>query len=66
VGAFYYLRVIKIMLFDPPSDISFPINGARGERMLIAASAVYVSVLGFALIAPLNQITLTAAASLVR
>jgi NADH-quinone oxidoreductase subunit N len=66
VGAFYYLRVIKIMLFDPPSDISFPINGARGERMLIAASAFYVSVLGFALIAPLNQITLTAAASLVR
>jgi NADH-quinone oxidoreductase subunit N len=64
IGAFYYLRVIKVMLFDPPADVSFPVEGGLAERSLIAIAAAYVSVIGFALIAPLSGATATAAGSL--
>ena len=53
IGAFYYLRVIKVMLFDPPAEVSFPANGAIVERGLIGVAAAYVSIVGFLLIGPL-------------
>ncbi|MEQ1688695.1 MAG: NADH-quinone oxidoreductase subunit N, partial [Sphingopyxis sp.] len=65
IGAFYYLRVIKVMLFDPPSGMDFPVaEGARLERGLIALAAAYVSVVGFILVAPLSAATLRAASAL--
>ncbi len=64
IGAFYYLRIIKVMLFDPPAQLAFPVNGAAVERGLILLAAVYVSLLGFLLIAPLNAATTAAAGSL--
>jgi NADH-quinone oxidoreductase subunit N len=53
IGAFYYLRVIKVMLFDPPAEVTFPANGAIVERGLIGVAAAYVSIVGFLLIGPL-------------
>ena len=64
IGAYYYLRVIKIILFDPPSGIEFPVLGGTAERGLIAGAALYVSVLGFLLITPLSNATIAAAGSL--
>ena len=64
IGAFYYLRVIKVMLFDPPADVTFPVDGGLTERGLIAVAAAYVSVIGFLLIAPLSGVTAAAAGSL--
>lgn len=65
IGAFYYLRVIKVMLFDPPSDVVFADNGGWMERLLICVAALYVSVLGFMLIAPLGAATARAAGALI-
>lgn len=64
ISAFYYLRVIKVMLFDPPADVTFPVDGGLAERGLIAVAAAYVSIIGFVLIAPLSTATATAAGSL--
>jgi NADH-quinone oxidoreductase subunit N len=64
ISAFYYLRVIKVMMFDPPSDVMFPVHGGVAERGLIAVSAGYVSVVGFIAIAPLSAVTSAAAGSL--
>ena len=55
IGAFYYLRLVKVMWFDAPSGVLFPVNGATAERCLIAGAAAYVSLLGFVLISPLND-----------
>ncbi|MFM6853077.1 MAG: NADH-quinone oxidoreductase subunit NuoN [Sphingopyxis sp.] len=55
IGAFYYLRVIKVMLFDAPADEAFPIRGAVVERGLIAVAALYVSVVGFIAVTPLTN-----------
>lgn len=40
VGAYYYLRIIKIMYFDEPVDSLDPI-AARGLAMVIAGGAVF-------------------------
>lgn len=64
IGAFYYLRVIKVMIFDPPSDVTFPIDGGLAERGLIALAAAYVSVVGYFLLLPLSGVTAAAAGSL--
>ncbi|WP_296657548.1 NADH-quinone oxidoreductase subunit NuoN [Paraburkholderia sp.] len=44
-GAFYYLRVVKLMYFDAPQDTS-PIESGAGNRMLLALNGVAVLVLG--------------------
>ena len=64
VGAFYYLRVIKVMMFDAPADISFPLQGGLAERGVIALSAAYVSLFGFVLLSPLSAVAAQAAGSL--
>ena len=63
IGAFYYLRVIKVMWFDPPADVAIPVSGGLVERGLMAVAALYVSVAGFLLIEPLTAATLRAAES---
>jgi NADH-quinone oxidoreductase subunit N len=47
IGAFYYLRVIKLMYFDEPIDAS-PIEA--GAVMRLALSANGLAVLGFGLL----------------
>ncbi|MGF6601099.1 NADH-quinone oxidoreductase subunit N [Paraburkholderia sp. GAS448] len=44
-GAFYYLRIVKLMYFDAPQDTS-PITGDFSKRALLALNGVAVLVLG--------------------
>jgi len=44
-GAFYYLRVVKLMYFDAPQD-SAPIEAHAGNRALLALNGLAVLVLG--------------------
>ena len=67
IGAYYYLRVVKVMYFDEPAPDPAAL-GPRGghvvEGGLIALSAAVVSPLGWVLLAPLGAATLAAAKSL--
>jgi NADH-quinone oxidoreductase subunit N len=63
VGAYYYLRIVKVMYFDdaakPFGRVSQPIQGA-----LIFLAALLISPLGYLLIGPLNTLTDLAAGSI--
>ena len=63
IGAFYYLRVIKVMYLDAPAP-EFIRERNLVEGGLIAAAATFVSPVGWILIAPLGAWSLTAAQSL--
>ena len=63
IGAYYYLRIVKVMYFDDPAPV-FERGGAVVEGGLIALSAAVVSPLGWLLLAPLGAWTLAAARSL--
>jgi NADH-quinone oxidoreductase subunit N len=45
VGAYYYLRVVKLMYFDAPAD-SAPIRAAIDMRILLSANGLAVALLG--------------------
>jgi len=45
VGAFYYLRVVKLMYFDDPKDPAWA-GGPSGMRALISANGIALLVLG--------------------
>jgi len=45
VGAFYYLRVVKVMYFDAPTDTS-PIEGPRDMRFLLSLNGLAVALVG--------------------
>jgi NADH-quinone oxidoreductase subunit N len=45
VGAFYYLRVVKVMYFEEPIDAT-PIEAAADARAVIAINGALVLVLG--------------------
>ncbi len=45
VGAFYYLRVVKLMYFDEPKD-SAAVEGPREMRALLSANGLALLVLG--------------------
>jgi NADH-quinone oxidoreductase subunit N len=45
VGAFYYLRVVKLMYFDDPVDAA-PVTGGFGVRALMSANGLAVLVFG--------------------
>jgi NADH-quinone oxidoreductase subunit N len=47
IGAFYYLRVVKLMYFDDADDAT-PISAAADMRMLLSANGVAVLLLGVA------------------
>ena len=45
VGAFYYLRIVKLMYFDEPKETG-PVPGHRGMRVLLSVNALVLLVLG--------------------
>ena len=47
VGAFYYLRVVKLMYFDDPTDTA-PIVAPGDARVLLSANGLLLLVLGIA------------------
>ncbi len=63
VGAYYYLKIVKVMYFDEPgapyARLRQPVQGA-----LILLAALFVSPLGYLIIGPLRDITDRAAGSL--
>jgi NADH-quinone oxidoreductase subunit N len=63
VGAYYYLRIVKVMYMDEPAEpyarVREPLQGA-----LILLAALIVSPLGYLLIGPLGSLTDQAAGSL--
>ena len=60
VGAFYYLRIIKIMWFDEPADEFVPMAGEL--RFVLFCSGIFVTF--YAVVAGLlSELTTTAAAS---
>lgn len=63
IGAYYYLRIVKIMYFDEPAP-AFGRSEDRIEGGLIAASAAFLSPLGYLLIPALAAWSLTAAKAL--
>jgi NADH-quinone oxidoreductase subunit N len=45
VGAFYYLRVVKVMYFDDPVDTA-PLDARADARVLLSANGLALLVLG--------------------
>ena len=45
IGAFYYLRIVKLMYFDEPSDTA-PIEARADQRMLLSANGLALLVFG--------------------
>jgi len=45
VGAFYYLRVVKLMYFDAPEDAA-PIRAPLDMRILLSANGIAVALFG--------------------
>ncbi|WP_267393261.1 MULTISPECIES: NADH-quinone oxidoreductase subunit NuoN [unclassified Sphingomonas] len=63
IGAYYYLRVVKVMYFDDPAP-EFQRDGSVVEGGMIAIAATFVSPVGWIVLAPLGVWTLTAARAL--
>ena len=63
IGAFYYLKIIKAMYMDAPSQ-PYARSGSGIETAFIALAAIAVSPLGYLLIGPLGRLTQNAAGSL--
>ncbi|MDQ3144997.1 MAG: NADH-quinone oxidoreductase subunit NuoN [Pseudomonadota bacterium] len=63
VGAFYYLKIVKVMYFDAP-DRPMAKGGNRLEGVLILLAALFVSPLGYLLIGPIGSLADNAAGSL--
>jgi NADH-quinone oxidoreductase subunit N len=63
IGAYYYLRIVKVMYMDEPAApyarLKQPLQG-----LLILLAALFVSPLGYLLIGPLSALTDRAAGSL--
>ena len=59
VGAFYYLRVVKVMYFDPPTS-NVPIKAPLNVKLLLSANGLAVALIG---IFP-NSLMMLCAASL--
>ena len=45
IGAFYYLRVIKLMYFDEPASAA-PVEAGADFRAVLSANALLILVLG--------------------
>jgi len=64
IGAYYYIMVIKTMVFDDPSDTEFAPPAAPVERTIMAASALWLSIVGYLFIPMLGAASAAAAAVL--
>ncbi len=58
IGAFYYLRIVKLMYFDEPTDLT-PVEGPREMRTLLSANGLALLAIGI-LPQPLMQICFVA------
>jgi NADH-quinone oxidoreductase subunit N len=47
IGAFYYIAIIKTMYFDDESDVEVSGGGNAVEGTIVAASALWLSVIGY-------------------
>jgi len=64
IGAFYYLRVVKLMYFDEPVEAGVPVpEGSQGARVLLSANGLVILVLGI-VPQPLMGLCLSAIGSL--
>ncbi len=63
IGAYYYLKIIKVMYFDAPGA-PYGKTNAPVETALIAMAAIIVSPLGYLLMGPVGHLADNAAASL--
>ena len=63
IGAYYYIKIVKIMYFDAPAPAFEPSREPVGTG-LILASALFVSPLGYFLIPGLDLLSTNAASSL--
>jgi NADH-quinone oxidoreductase subunit N len=45
IGAFYYLRVMKVMWFDEPTE-TVPVTGALDFKVVLSANAIFLVVAG--------------------
>ncbi len=63
IGAFYYIKVVKVMYFDEAADV---VQGKSdmAQRVLLLGSAVAISPLGYLLTKPLGVLAGNAAAAL--
>lgn len=63
IGAFYYIKIVKVMYFDEPADV---VKGGSGwaHWALLAISALVISPLGYLLTAWLGGLADSAAAAL--
>jgi NADH-quinone oxidoreductase subunit N len=46
IGVFYYLRIVKVMYFDPPGDLPVGTTASFGVRAVLALNAFAVLALG--------------------
>ncbi|WP_439468544.1 NADH-quinone oxidoreductase subunit NuoN [Blastomonas fulva] len=63
IGAFYYLKVIKVMYFDEPADVIAP-SDSPARMVLVAITALFVSPLGYFATLALSPVTAGAAKAL--
>jgi len=63
VGAYYYIKIVKLMYFDAPGEPYVKVR-APVESLFLVLAAVIVSPLGYLLIGPLGRLADNAAASL--
>jgi NADH-quinone oxidoreductase subunit N len=63
IGAYYYLRVIKVMYFDSAAP-AFQRSNAMVEYVLITVLAIFISPIGWFALKPLGVATMTAAKAL--
>ncbi len=63
VGAYYYLKIVKLMYFDAPGE-PLAKRSAGIEGLLIAAAALFVSPLGYLLVGAIGRLSDNAARSL--
>jgi NADH-quinone oxidoreductase subunit N len=63
IGAYYYLRIVKTMYFDDPAPSFAPVS-SQVEVGLIAASAIFLSPVGYLAIPALGAWSMVAAKAL--
>jgi len=64
IGAFYYLRLIKVMYFDAPAPAFLRSKDSVVEYVVMAVLAIFISPVGWFVLKPLGVATMTAAKAL--
>ena len=66
IAAYYYLRVVKILFFDPPANVVVQGSGEQAlvNNGLMLVAALFCSPIGYLLLGPLANATRAAAGSL--